>query len=121
MGARYLCARALAAFAAWGLKSIFRRPAGNFPGKIALYLDPQLIRHAATKISEGSIIVVGTNGKTTVNNLLADTFEAAGKSVICNRAGANLSSGIATALLQSRPAEVGVFESDELWVARVTP
>jgi UDP-N-acetylmuramyl tripeptide synthase len=86
-----------------------------------LYLDPQVISHTAGKLSKGSVIVCGTNGKTTVNNLLADTFEAAGHSVICNRTGANLDSGVATALLRSTPADWGVFESDELWLAKTLP
>ncbi|HIS40508.1 MAG TPA: DUF1727 domain-containing protein [Candidatus Aphodovivens avistercoris] len=121
MGARLFCARAVAALSTWGLKHVFHRPAANFPGKIALYVDPRVIAHLADKAAEGSIVVVGTNGKTTVTNLLADAFEAAGKRVICNRTGANLDSGVATALLHAGAADVGVFESDELWLAKTAP
>lgn len=121
MSARTSCAKAVAAAATWGLKNVFRRPAGNFPGKIALYIDPRIIAHTVSKAREGSIVVVGTNGKTTVTNLLADAFEAAGKRVICNRTGANLDSGIATALLHADAADIGVFESDELWLAKSAP
>lgn len=121
MGARTSCAKAVAGLATWGLKHVFRRPAGNFPGKIALYVDPRIIAHTVGKAREGSIVVVGTNGKTTVTNLLADAFEAAGKRVICNRTGANLDSGIATALLHAGAADIGVFESDELWLAKSAP
>ena len=65
--------------------------------------------------------MVGTNGKTTTTNLLADVIEASGKTVVCNRTGANLDSGVATSLLQSKGADWGVFETDELWLARILP
>lgn len=65
--------------------------------------------------------MVGTNGKTTVTNLLADVVEASGQSVLCNRTGANLDSGIASALLQGKLADWGVLECDELWLAKVLP
>ena len=64
---------------------------------------------------------VGTNGKTSTNNLLADAFEASGRTIICNRTGANLAAGISSALLQQPAAQWGVFECDELWLAHVLP
>ncbi len=63
----------------------------------------------------------GYNGKTSTNNLLADAFEAAGRTIICNRTGANLAAGISSALLQQPAAQWGVFECDELWLAHVLP
>ena len=105
----------------WALKDVLHRPAANFPGKVGLYVDPQLIADLRPRLREGSAMVVGTNGKTTVTNLLADALEAAGKTVVCNRTGANLDSGVATALLQTEKADWGVFESDELWFAKIAP
>ena len=105
----------------WALQHVFGRPAANFPGKVGLYVDPELIGDLTSRIREGSIVIVGTNGKTTVTNLIADAFEAAGKSVVCNRTGANLDSGVASALLHTRGADWGVFESDELWLAKIVP
>ena len=121
MGVRLACARAVAAASTWGLKNIFHRPAANFPGKVALYVDPNLIGHLARKVCANSVAVVGTNGKTTVTNLLADALEAAGERVVCNRTGANLDSGVATALLHAQPSDWGVFECDELWLAKIAP
>ena len=121
MGIRFGIARAVAATTTWGLRHVARRPAGNLPGKLALRIDPNVIAHLRSKIEECSIAVVGTNGKTTVTNLLADVFEHTGKRVVCNRSGANMSPGVATALLHAQPAEIGVFESDELWLARTAP
>ena len=121
MGLRFSLAKATGAVLTWGLRKVARRPAGNTPGKVALYLDPELIAHARTRLARGSMVVVGTNGKTTVTNLVADAIEAAGMTVACNRSGANLDSGVATALLQTSRADWGVFESDELWLARIIP
>ncbi len=121
MSLQFAAARFVSSVSTWGLKNVFRRPAANFPGKAALYVDPQAIAHASNRLSKGSIVVVGTNGKTTVTNLLADVLEAAGERVTCNRTGANLGSGVATALLHAKQADWGVFESDELWLAKMLP
>lgn len=121
MGIRLALAKGISAISTWGLKYVFRRPAANFPGKVALYVDPRLISDLKGKAARGSIIVCGTNGKTTVTNLLADALEAAGQTVVCNRTGANLDSGVATALLQAKRSDWGVFESDELWLAKILP
>ncbi len=120
MGLRFNLARAVAATSTVGLKYVFRRPAANFPGKVALYVDPQLLAHLRSRV-DASLCVVGTNGKTTVTNLLADAFEAAGRSVVCNRTGANLDSGVSTALLHAQHADWGIFECDELWLAKILP
>ena len=81
MNPRFTGAKAIGAISTWALTHVFHRPAANFPGKIGLYVDPTLIANLRTRLREGSVVVVGTNGKTTVTNLLADSFEAAGKSV----------------------------------------
>ena len=121
MGVRFAAARGVSAACTWGLKTVFKRPAGNFPGKMALYVDPKLLAHLAGKLRKGSVLVVGTNGKTTVTNLIADVLERSGEQVVCNRTGANLDSGVATTLLQASEGDWGVFETDELWLARVLP
>lgn len=121
MSLRFAAARAVSTVSTWGLKHVFHRPAANFPGKVALYVDPQLIGRLRGKLGSGSVVVVGTNGKTTVTNLLADVLERDGRSVVCNRTGANLDSGVSTALLHAGKADWGVFESDELWLAKILP
>lgn len=121
MGLQLTLAKGIGAISTWGLKNVFRRPAGNFPGKIALYVDPTLLAGLRPKMRKGSVLVVGTNGKTTTTNLIADALEADGQEVICNRGGANLDSGVATSLLQADEADWGVFETDELWLAKILP
>lgn len=97
------------------------RGATTLPGRVALALDPHLIEGLAGKVRHGSIVVCGTNGKTTTNNVLAQAVEASGASVLCNRAGANMESGVATALLPGTSADWGVFENDELSTVRIVP
>lgn len=121
MGVRKTGARAASAISTWGLRHIARRPAANLPGRIALKIDPSIISELMSKISEGSVVVVGTNGKTTVTNMIADMLETAGKTVVCNRTGANMQAGVASTLLQSRGGQWGVFESDELWLGKTLP
>lgn len=121
MSIRKLLARSASSVSTWGLRHVAKRPAANMPGKIALKLDPQIIAESMGKITEGSIVVVGTNGKTTITNMIADALERQGKTVACNRTGANLAYGVATTLLQSKGAQWGVFESDELWLAHTLP
>ena len=121
MSLRFSLAKAAGAVSTWGLRHVAHRPAANLPGKIALAIDPDLLDELRGKCTQGSVITVGTNGKTSTNNLLADAFEAAGCTIICNRTGANLAAGITSALLQQPAAQWGVFECDELWLAHVLP
>ena len=103
------------------LRGLLHRDAANFPGKLGLYIDHNLIAHASRALTNGSVCVVGTNGKTTTANLLADALECAGFSVCCNRTGANLDSGVASALLEHGHANWAVLECDELWLVHVLP
>jgi UDP-N-acetylmuramyl tripeptide synthase len=91
----------------------------NFPGKVALKIMPQLPEILATELDHGCVLVTGTNGKTTTSNMLAAIMRASGLRPIHNRSGANLITGITTALAQStdrtgKPSgDVGLFEVDE--------
>jgi UDP-N-acetylmuramyl tripeptide synthase len=102
------------------MRTVLRRGATTLPGRVALAVDPDLIAHLAPCCERGSVVVCGTNGKTTTTNVVACAVEAAGMSVLCNRAGANMASGIACALLGGR-ADWGVFENDELSTVHVVP
>lgn len=121
MGFQSGLAQAISAVSTGVLKHVFRRPAENFPGKVALYVDPKIIADMSKKLEKGSVCVVGTNGKTTITNLIADALEAEGQTVVCNRSGANLDSGVATTLLHAKKSDWGVFECDELWLSKILP
>ncbi len=88
------------------------------PGLIALKIDPNLIGKLCAKISGGSIIISGTNGKTTTARL---TFDALSKDhkIIHNRQGSNLMRGIASALIAKTTisgkvlGDLAIWETDE--------
>ena len=63
-------------------------------------------------------MISATNGKTTTASMVASALEAAGRRPVHNRAGSNMSWGVATALLSQR-ADEGLFEVDEAWLPRI--
>ncbi len=71
----------------------------TFPGVVAHKICPDIIRILAAQFKEGTVIITGTNGKTTTNNLLASILNTAGKKIAFNREGANMLTGITGALL----------------------
>ncbi len=67
------------------------------PGRIALKICPDFIKICADGIKEKIIVVCGTNGKTSTNNFIYSILKASGYEVVCNKAGANMLTGIAAA------------------------
>ena len=98
----------------------------SLPGKVLMRLEPDAIAELAARLTRGSAVVSGTNGKTTTAAMTASILERAGISLVHNRAGANMAGGIASTLLAAaRPGrriegELGLFEVDEFWLDRVT-
>ena len=97
----------------------------NFPGRLALKICPKFLVY----ISKPKTIigVTGTNGKTTVTNLIADTLNYDKRSVLDNKLGSNTDTGIATALVNGvnlfnkEKYEIAVFEIDERSAVRIYP
>jgi UDP-N-acetylmuramyl tripeptide synthase len=82
------------------------------PGKLLWKLDPGAIDRLAARLPLGSALISATNGKTTTAAMAA-TILRSRLQVAHNHSGANLVSGVASALLESRGAELGLFEVDE--------
>ncbi len=99
----------------------------DFPGSLAVKLCPNFLEYIGRP--ETIVAVTGTNGKTTVANMLGDALAAEGKKVLSNRAGSNIASGISTALLKGcdllgriRPDyDLAVLEVDERSSLRIYP
>ncbi len=111
-----------------GLSRFLRRGGGTtMPGRVARWVEPRLVQRLSRRLSGGSVVIAGTNGKTTTAHLLAHIMRALGHRPVHNRAGANLAAGIASALvehadLRGRPqGDLGIFEVDEATVPRVMP
>jgi UDP-N-acetylmuramyl tripeptide synthase len=100
--------------------------ATTMPGRVAAAVDPQILARLGRRLSQGSVLITGTNGKTTTARLLSAVLERAGRGVVANRAGANLPSGIVSALVRAGTlsgrivGDVGVFEVDEAALPLVT-
>ncbi len=97
------------------------RPASQLPGRVALALDPSLLSELAKRVRLGSIVVCGTNGKTTTTNVLARAVQRAGHSVWCNWRGANMMAGATSAMLFGKEADWAVIEADELSCVHLLP
>jgi lipid II isoglutaminyl synthase (glutamine-hydrolysing) len=96
-----------------------RRGGGTtLPGRLLLRLDPAAIARLGRELERGATLVSATNGKTTTAGILAAMLNADGRRPVHNRAGSNMTWGIATALLEQR-GEEGLFEVDEAWLPRV--
>jgi UDP-N-acetylmuramyl tripeptide synthase len=90
----------------------------TLPGRVLLRLAPEAIAELGTGLDRGSTIVSATNGKTTTAGMIAAILAADGRKPVHNRAGSNMTWGVATALLEQRGRE-GLFEVDEAWLPRV--
>jgi UDP-N-acetylmuramyl tripeptide synthase len=102
------------------MSRLSRRGGGTtLPGDIARAIDPDVLRKLSNDLRFGSVVITGTNGKTTTARLISWLLEGAGHRVVSNRAGANLIFGATAAALESADAtgrlraDWGVFEIDE--------
>jgi UDP-N-acetylmuramyl tripeptide synthase len=91
-------------------------------GHVVPRLAPSALRHVTRQLFLGSVVISGTNGKTTTSRLVSHILNVAGYTPLHNRAGANLLSGLFAAAAQGTDwrgaprADVGVFEVDEATV-----
>jgi UDP-N-acetylmuramyl tripeptide synthase len=90
----------------------------TLPGRLLLRLEPGAIARLGAGLSRGTTLISATNGKTTTAGMLAALLAAGGRRPVHNRAGSNMTWGIATALLEQR-GEEGLFEVDEAWLPQV--
>ncbi len=90
----------------------------TLPGRVLLRLEPEALARLGAGLDRGTTIVSATNGKTTTAGMIATALAAEGRQPVHNRAGSNMTWGVATALLEQAGHE-GLFEVDEAWLPRV--
>jgi UDP-N-acetylmuramyl tripeptide synthase len=90
----------------------------TLPGRLLLRLAPDALGRLSSGLVDGSTIVSATNGKTTTAGMIAAILRSEGRAPVHNRAGSNMTWGVATALLEQDGTE-GLFEVDEAWVPAV--
>ena len=99
------------------LLKLLGRNATYFPGKVAIRLCKDFLRYV--KPPKTVIAVTGTNGKTTVSNLITSILKENGYSVTNNSFGSNIAAGVISALIEDmdllgRPKkDIAVLEVDE--------
>jgi lipid II isoglutaminyl synthase (glutamine-hydrolysing) len=113
-GAKRLAARAVGAAS----RASGRGGGTTLPGRLLLRLDRHSIARLGSRLDGGTTLISATNGKTTTAGMLAALLAADGRAAVHNRAGSNMTWGIATALLEQRGRE-GLFEVDEAWLPQV--
>jgi UDP-N-acetylmuramyl tripeptide synthase len=120
-------ARRSAAIAAAKLSSLASRTLGRgggtaLPGLVAERLYPRLVSELIGQAGLGTVLISGTNGKTTTALMISEIVRAAGYEPLHNRAGSNLIRGIAATLvaesslggrLDSAERRLAVLELDE--------
>jgi UDP-N-acetylmuramyl tripeptide synthase len=117
----YALARALARLLRAASRRLGFSGGTTAPGRLLLRLSPGSLERMAGRLERGAVVVSATNGKTTTSAMIAGALERAGEHVVHNRAGSNMSWGVATALLDAgrERGQVGLFEVDEAWLPAV--
>lgn len=99
----------------------------TLPGYIARLIDPKILSELSKEVKLQVFATLGTNGKTTTNNILYHTLKANGYQVISNRTGSNMLNGIISAFVLSADkncrinADYACIEVDEVASVGVLP
>ena len=115
-----------ARFAGFACKKMGRQGV-TWAGKIALKLDPNILKTLAGQVRKGIFVTCGTNGKTTTNNMLCAALEKEGYKVVCNHTGSNMLNGVAAAFALAAglggtlDADYACIEVDEASTRRIFP
>ena len=100
-----------------GVLRLFRRGGTALPGKVAIKICPDLLKHLAKDVK--SVAITGTNGKTTSARMLEQFFIDSGAGYFTNKSGSNLLRGITAefainATMTGKPKrEYAIIECDE--------
>jgi UDP-N-acetylmuramyl tripeptide synthase len=114
-------ARLLARLARATSRRVGRSGGTTAPGRLLLKASPRALARMSSQLEAGSVLVSATNGKTTTAAMIAAALKREGRPLVHNRAGSNMSWGVATALLDAgrERGQLGLFEVDEAWLPAV--
>src|SRR5947209_11023702 len=122
MGVRRAAAVNAARISALATRALGRGGGTALPGLSATALDPSIVSELASQLPGGSLVVSGTNGKTTTSRILATVLTDAGFAPLRNESGSNLTRGLASSLIRETgiggniaapKRALGLFEVDE--------
>ncbi len=107
------------------LGKLMGKKGSSMPGSIAMKISPSLLKSLASQVKKEIILVCGTNGKTTTNNLIYTLLSDDGSKVVCNNVGANMLPGVACAFVSEATlggkliADYAAIECDEASVRHI--
>jgi UDP-N-acetylmuramyl tripeptide synthase len=122
-----LAPKLAAARAAGAVSRRAGRGGTSLPGKLLLRMEPGAVGELAARLPGGNAVISATNGKTTTAAMVASILERGGRTLVHNRAGANMAGGIAGTLLEAAgprgtiAGDTGLFEVDEFWLDQLVP
>lgn len=100
------------------ISRLFNCGAGStWPGHLVLENEPKALTKLIDQLKKGTILIAGTNGKTTTAKMIKTILESG--RIVHNEAGANLLNGLVSSLVRAADwkgkirADWGVFEVDE--------
>ena len=98
----------------------------TWPGHIALKINKNFIKDSFNNSKTKTILITGTNGKTTTSKLLKTILENNNKSLFINSSGANLLNGVASAIIKNSSLlgqmnkDFAILEIDENTLPQLT-
>ncbi|MBE5944936.1 MAG: DUF1727 domain-containing protein [Lachnospiraceae bacterium] len=110
---------------ATALMKLVGKNATHLPGWIANKMCPNFISYMEKP--DKLVFITGTNGKTTVSNLVADVLKSYNYEFINNSTGSNIRDGIVSALLTKtsflgkNKSKLAVLEVDERYAPKIYP
>jgi UDP-N-acetylmuramyl tripeptide synthase len=101
------------------LRRVRRGGGSAFPGTVAAFIDPKLLKRAIDSAPMGLVVVSGSAGKSSTTQILVSLLRAHGLKVFTNPSTANIKQGLYAAILQFGDhlgridADIVVLEWDE--------
>jgi len=117
MTLRGRAALALGSSARWASRVTGRGAGAMIGGLVAMTLDRSVLGQLG--IGRQSVIITGTNGKSTTTRMVAAALGTLGQ-VATNSEGANMDAGLVAALAADRDATLAALEVDEMHVPHVS-
>jgi lipid II isoglutaminyl synthase (glutamine-hydrolysing) len=102
--------------AQWASRVSGRGAGAMIGGLVSIAMDKSILRQLGT--GRRSVVVTGTNGKSTTTRMAAAALETMGP-VATNAEGANMDAGLVAALAGARTARLAALEVDEMHVPHV--
>jgi len=101
------------------LASRLRGGGSAMPGLIIERIDPHFLKHTLDSLPLGTVVISGTNGKTTTTKIVVELLESQGLSVFTNPTGSNFKRGVISSIIEkiklngSFKYDIAVLELDE--------